>query len=76
MKTKVIIFDLGGVLYTNGTRLFMKALSKRYKLSQEYLRELLDGKIGSDYRESKITRDEFWEKAIKKLDLKENADDL
>lgn len=73
---KVILFDLGGVLFTNGTKKFNDAISERYKLDKEFVKEISDGEIGSKYREAKITRDEFWKYFLEKLNIHENPDDL
>lgn len=70
------LFDLGGVLFTNGTKVFIKGLSFSYKIPEDEVTEVIDGEIGSLYRESKITRDEFWKKVIEKLHLSESADVL
>ncbi|MBI2612058.1 HAD-IA family hydrolase [Candidatus Gottesmanbacteria bacterium] len=73
---KCILFDLGGVLFTNGTKRFIANLSQRYSISQDRIGDIIDGKIGSDYREAKISRYKFWEKVIGQLNLKETADQL
>lgn len=70
---KLILFDLGGVLFTSGIKTFIESLASRYSLSEEEVREVLDGEIGTLYRESKISRDEFWKRVIKTLNLKEDA---
>jgi len=70
------LFDLGGVLFTNGTKKFIKELGISYKLPEEQLKDVIDGEIGSLYRESKISRDEFWKRVISKLNLSESADIL
>lgn len=71
-----IIFDFGGVLFTNGTKRFISAIAKRYNLSEETVKNVIDGEIGSHYREAKISRDEFWAQVISHLHLSENADIL
>lgn len=73
---KLILFDLGGVVFTNGTKLFIKTLSKRYRLPIERFEEFLDGPVGTQYREGKISRDQFWQEALAHLPLKESADVL
>lgn len=73
---KLILFDLGGVLFTNGTAKFMANLSKRYSIPEDTVKSVLDGEIGTLYRESKISRDEFWKRAIAELGLTESADAL
>src|SRR3990167_2597682 len=73
---KAIIFDLGGVLFTNGMRRFVKDISAKYNLEPERINAIIDGKTGSQYREAKITRDEFWKIVLKKLNIPERNDDL
>ncbi len=65
---KAIIFDLGGVLFTNGTKKFVDYLSKTYGYELEELKQLLDEGVGTEYREGKISRDEFWKTVLGELD--------
>jgi hypothetical protein len=55
-----IISDLGGVLFTNGTKKFVKSISTRYKLDPKSVMEVMNGEIGSKYRENQISKDAFW----------------
>jgi epoxide hydrolase-like predicted phosphatase len=73
---KTVLFDLGGVLFTNGTKKFIKEISQRYNLSEDIVTDVMDGEIGSQYREAKITRDEFWKQVVEKLHLTEDIDKL
>lgn len=73
---KAIIFDLGGVLFTNGTAAFVKNIMARYGYDETEVRDVLDGKLGSLYREAKISREEFWRRAIEALDLRETMEQL
>ena len=73
---KTIIFDLGGVLFTNGTKQFISDISKQYNLDPEMVKDIMDGEIGSKYREAKITRDEFWKQVLQKLNINEDIDIL
>lgn len=73
---KAIIFDLGGVLFVNGTKKFIISLSKKYNLDSEKVKGVIDGGIGSLYREAKITRDEFWRCALEELGIDENINTL
>ncbi len=70
------LFDLGGVLFTNGTKKFIKELSLSYNISENKVKEVIDGEMGSRYRESKITRDEFWRQVIEEFHLNESAEVL
>lgn len=73
---KLILFDLGGVLFTNGTKKFISVISERYNLPIEKVREAVDGELGTKYRESQITRDEFWKQLVSDLLLTEDIDKL
>ena len=73
---KTILFDLGGVLFTNGTKKFISDISTRYNLPRDLVKDVMDGNIGSQYRESKISRDEFWKLVLEKLNIHENIDTL
>lgn len=73
---KLILFDLGGVVFTNGTKKFINDISARYGISPETALNVLDGEIGTKYREGQIGRDEFWKLVLENLPLKEPVDDL
>lgn len=68
------LFDLGGVLFTNGTKKFIHEISSTYTIPEGVVKDMIDGEIGSLYRESKIDRDEFWKRVIESLNLKESSD--
>ena len=73
---KLILFDLGGVVFTNGTKKFINDISARYGIASETALNVLDGEIGTKYREGQIGRDEFWKLVLENLSLKEPVDDL
>src|SRR6185312_4109472 len=74
---KAIIFDLGGVLFTNGTATFIKSLSVKYNMSIETVQNIIgNGTIGTAYREGKIDRNEFWKKALDALQIHADIDRL
>lgn len=73
---KLILFDLGGVVFTNGTKKFVADLSTRYGIPLEAVQNVLDGDIGTQYREGVINRDEFWRQVVEKLKLTEPIDQL
>lgn len=73
---KGIIFDFGGVLFVNGTKKFIAYVSKKYNIDAEKVKGIIDGGIGSLYREAKITREEFWQRALKELKIKANIETL
>lgn len=73
---KLILFDLGGVVFTNGTKKFVADIAARYGIKPEDALNVLDGDIGTKYREGQIGRDEFWKLVLDALPLKESVDDL
>lgn len=73
---KLVLFDLGGVLFTDGTSKFIKSISSRYNIPPEKVSDIVNGELGSKYREAQITRDEFWNQLVSKLSLTENIIDL
>ena len=69
---KTIVFDLGGVYFTLGTRIALPELYKRIEAPQEKIREVFTGhnkKEGWLFRKGKITKEEFWERAKRKLNI-------
>lgn len=74
---KAIIFDLSGVLFTEGLKKFIKELCEKDKLDYDSLLfEFRDGESGTLYRIGKINADEFWQMVIKKFHIPENKNVL
>lgn len=74
---KVILFDLGGVLFTHGTTMLSEYIAKKHGKNPKDVYQLLNySDIGNDYREGKITRDEFWNSFKHDLDIEDDTDDL
>ncbi|MEK7533026.1 MAG: HAD family phosphatase [Patescibacteria group bacterium] len=71
-----IIFDLGGVLFTNGARAFITYVCDTYQLDRELVHEVIDGELGSAYREAKISKDVYWKQAISLLGINATGDAL
>ena len=71
---KGIIFDLGGVYFNNGLRLFMQELNQKYRIPNHLLRETLAGEspLGRSYRMGEISGSEFWHKAKEILGIHED----
>lgn len=64
-----IIFDLGGVYFTDGTSGAIKFISDKYLIDKAKVAEVFRGEIGSAYRECRLTHDEYWQKAKAALGL-------
>ena len=75
-EIKTIIFDLGGVYFTDGTKRAIDIISQEWNLDQKEVANVFKGKIGTDYRENKISHDEFWKQAKEALKINEATDKL
>jgi|Deesub1362B_J571_1020462.scaffolds.fasta_scaffold00070_71 putative hydrolase of the HAD superfamily len=62
---KGIVFDIGGVLFTNGTEEAVRRISKKFKIDEKLVKEVFQGDLGEKYRKGKISREEFWKSAKK-----------
>ena len=60
---KTVIFDLGGVYFTDGTKRAVDVISERYGVSKDKVKEVFSNNLGLEYRRGKITADDFWNKA-------------
>ena len=61
------IFDLGGVLFTNGTKSFISTFAKEHALIEQDVKAVMEGDLGTMYRENKITALEFWQRGLAQL---------
>ncbi len=66
-----IIFDLGGVVFTDGTRQFIDYLLRHYShLNPKQLNQLIrTGPLAGAYRTGQISRQQFWQTIIQNLKL-------
>lgn len=73
---RVLAFDLGGVLFSDGTKEFIGYLHRSFGVDSARAGELLHGDLGSRYREGKLTRDEFWSTLRRTLGLSAGESEL
>ena len=73
---KTVIFDLGGVYFTNGTKRAVKIFSSKYSLEKTEVKNVLKGDLGSQYRIGSLTTEEFWTSAKKKWNLSVSSNEL
>ena len=69
---KVIVIDLGGVYFENGTKIALPKIYKLVKVPKKKIDEIFCGyphKEGWLYRRGKITKKKFWNAAVKKLKI-------
>ena len=74
---KAIFFDLGGVLFTNGTKKLVAYIANKYNLDEELIKNLIDvGDLPNAYREGKIKREVFWTRVKATLQFTESVDEI
>ena len=73
---KTVIFDLGGVYFTDGTKGAIDIISKRWNLDPALVSDVFKGKIGTAYRENQISHEEFWRQAKETLGIDAPMDEL
>ena len=75
-KIQTIIFDLGGVVFTDGTSETIAFLCQKYNLPYEKVDEFFNGQWGSFYRTGKIDIYSFWNRIRSEFHINENVDSL
>jgi len=73
---KTIIFDLGGVYFTDGTRVAIDAIAAGYNIAREAVADVLNGHLGKQYRIGALSAEQFWRRAKTHWDIKEAAETL
>ncbi|MGB9748949.1 MAG: HAD hydrolase-like protein [Candidatus Woesearchaeota archaeon] len=64
-KIKIVVFDLGGVLFEYATLKAAKVLSEKYNYKKKIILNLLQSKKSRALREGKISDKDFWNYAKK-----------
>ncbi len=69
---KVIVFDLGGVYFSDGTKIALEKISSLLNVSKERLEQLFHGKegfLGGLFYRGKIEAGDFWKKVSEELGI-------
>ncbi len=66
-QIKAIVFDLGGVFFTEGKRVAIEKLSKEYGYDKEIVDNILRSSKAIDLRKGLISDEEFWSWVQKQL---------
>ena len=74
--SRAIIFDLGGVYFSDGTGMAITSIAARYKIDQEAVAEVLNGDAGARYRTGRITAAQFWQQATALWNIRASAEAL
>ena len=65
MMIKAVVFDLDGVYFEDGTENFIQALTKKYGLTDQQVREVyLRSDEMQEYKRGRMTGEQFWNYAI------------
>ena len=73
---RTVIFDLGGVYFTDGSARAIEQISATYRIQEEKVRDVVMGDLGSRYRHGDITSDQFWDGAVESWDLQVSTEQL
>ncbi|MEK6984634.1 MAG: HAD family phosphatase [Nanoarchaeota archaeon] len=75
---KAIIFDLGGVYFTDGTSKAVKKVSRKYNLNSRDVSDFFGtkNKIGRLYRQGRLSSRQFWQEFQRQFKIKVNKDDI
>ncbi|MEI8130082.1 MAG: HAD family hydrolase [bacterium] len=60
MQIKLVVVDIGGVVFTKGKTLFCEYLSKKYSIPLAKVTAVIDGYHAIQYRCNEITESEYW----------------
>ena len=74
--TRSVIFDLGGVYFTDGTGIAIESLASRYHLTVKQVAHCLTDPLGRDYRLGRLSGEEFWQQAQAQWDIEASATEL
>ena len=75
-EIRTIIFDLGGVYFTDGAKQFIQKMHEIYGTSKEKVEEVIGGELGKQYRTAEITPEIFWHTAKEYWNLTVVTDEL
>jgi len=70
---RAIIFDLGGVVFRDGTKYTIEEMKKKFNFSERLGEELLCGDPAGDFRKDLLTSEQFWEYVQSKIPSKIKA---
>lgn len=65
-ELKLIVFDLGGTVFSKGKQAFMDILAKKLNTDRKNIEIAVDGSHAIEYRKNEISVNEYW-KRVKEL---------
>jgi len=76
MTFRTVIFDLGGVYFSDGTRVAIDAIAAKYEVRRHAVTDILNGESGKEYRIGKISTEQFWQQAITQWNIQASSEVL
>lgn len=73
---QTLIFDFGGVVFTNGTRNAVEEISSKYRVSKDEVGNVLCKELGTWYRTGLLDAQEFWDNAKAVLSVDAPSEEL
>jgi len=73
---RTVIFDLGGVYFTNGTLAAIDAIAAEYSIASDAVEDVLNGESGKQYRAGKLSAGQFWQRAKTSWNIDALSDEL
>ncbi len=73
---RTVIFDLGGVYFSDGTRQAIDKIAAGYGVDRRAVAGFLNGEAGASYRTGRITVDQFWQQATTLWNIQASAEEL
>jgi HAD superfamily hydrolase (TIGR01509 family) len=73
---RTVIFDLGGVYFSNGTRTAIDAIADRYRINRAAVDDVLNGEAGNEYRIGMLSAEQFWQRAKTSWNIQESTQAL
>jgi len=73
---RTVIFDLGGVYFSDGTRQAIDKIAAGYGVDRQAVAGFLNGEAGASYRTGRITVDQFWQQATTSWNIRASAQAL
>lgn len=73
---KLIVFDLGGVIFSNGKEAFIDLLAKDLQMNRGTVISAVDGTHGLAYRRNEISPEEYWSTVKEMLGIQTPSEEL
>ncbi len=74
METKLIVFDIGGTVFSKGKQAFIDLLAQELNKNRKEIADIIDGPHALDYRRSKISAREYWRIVAEQLNRSDLGD--